>query len=419
MSFPPASLSCYPIQIVISRIPLCGYNIPQQAPAAAPAVRIDHPLSPDFKAKAREQSMKALFKQLAPLDYLLILVPVAAAMEYVFHAEAIYIFLTSGLAIVPLASLMGRATEELANRLGEGVGGLLNATFGNAAELIIGLFALREGLLNLVKASITGSIIGNLLLVFGFSVVVGGVRYPVLRFNRTAASLGSSMLLLSAAALVVPAIHYRIIGGSPHVAERELSLEIAVVLIVTYAVSLIFTLKTHRQLYSASHAAGQDGKRHEQGWGSGTSAIVLLVSTGGIAWMSEFLVGAAREAAASLGMNDIFAGVILIAIIGNAAEHSTAVMMAHKNRMDVSINIALGSSMQIALFVAPVLVFASYFIAPAPMDLLFSIMEVIAVVLAVSAIAFIVQDGESNWMEGVQLLAVYLILGIAFYNLPQ
>jgi Ca2+:H+ antiporter len=361
--------------------------------------------------------MKALIRHVAILDSLLLLIPVAILLEYVFHAGPIYIFLVSGIAIIPLASLMGRATEQLADRLGEGLGGLLNATFGNAAELIIGGFALRAGLLNLVKASITGSIIGNVLLVFGLSVLAGGAKRSCLKFNRTAASLGATMLLLSAAALVVPAIHHGVVGGPALLAERELSLEIAVVLIISYAASLFFTLKTHRQLYTGR--SGKEGEHHGSGWPTPVSVSVLMAATAGIAWMSEFLVGAAGEAASVLGMNDIFVGVILIAIIGNAAEHSTAVMMAMKDRMDIAINIALGSSIQIALFVAPLLVFLSHYIAPSPMDLLFTPLEVISVVLAVSLIAFITQDGESNWMEGVQLLALYIILAIAFFNLPQ
>lgn len=363
--------------------------------------------------------MKTSLPRLNPLNLLIVLAPVALMLHYTLHAESLYVFVASGLSIIPLASLMGRATEYLADRLGEGIGGLLNATFGNAAELIIGGFALHAGLLDLVKASIAGSIIGNVLLVFGLSVVAGGMRYPCVRFNRTAASLGSTMLLLSAAALVVPAIHHMVIGGSVLTAERELSFEIAVVLIVTYFLSLIFTLKTHRQLYIGRTGALDEPHRATGRWSLRKSAAVLLASTAGIAWMSELLVSAAEGAAASLGMNDVFIGVILIAIIGNAAEHSTAIMMARKNRMDISVNIALGSSIQIALFVAPVLVFLSYFIAPAPMNLIFTTLEVVAVVLAAAIMAFITQDGESNWMEGVQLIAVYMILGIAFYNLPQ
>jgi Ca2+:H+ antiporter len=358
--------------------------------------------------------VRRVFSELNYLDTLLVAVPIAAMLEYFLHAAPLYVFLFSGLGIVPLASLMGRATDHMARRFGEGIGGLLNATFGNAAELIIGAFALKEGLLSLVKASITGSIIGNVLLVFGISAVAGGVRHKILRFNRTAASLASTMLVLSAAALVIPAIHHRMASAR---GERELSLEIAVVLIVTYLLSLIFTLRTHRQLYDSESSDRADDLDGEQPWSATVALSVLLLSTGLIAWMSELLVGAVKGAAGSLGMNDIFVGVILVAVIGNAAEHSTAVMMAHKGKMDVAIQIALGSSTQIALFVAPVLLFSSYLIAPAPMDLLFSTLEVVAVVLAVAIGAFIAQDGESNWMEGVQLVAVYLILAVAFFNL--
>jgi Ca2+:H+ antiporter len=353
--------------------------------------------------------------QINPLDLLTALLPVTALLHYL-EVDSIYVFLASGLAIVPLASLMGRATEALADRLGEGIGGLLNATFGNAAELIIGAVALRAGMLDLVKASITGSIIGNVLLVFGVSVVAGGLKYSSVRFNKTAANLGSSMLVLSAAALIVPAIHFRIAGGSIHTAERELSFEIAVVLIITYILSLIFTLKTHRHLYAGGTEATNHALKADKIWSLKRALVMLLVATAGIAWMSELLVGAASGAASSLGMNDVFIGVILIAIIGNAAEHSTAIAMAIKNRMDVAINIALGSSIQIALFVAPVLVFLSYLIAPAPMNLIFTPLEVVAVALTVVIIAFVTGDGEANWMEGVQLVALYVILAIAFFQ---
>jgi Ca2+:H+ antiporter len=355
-----------------------------------------------------------------PINLLILALPAALLLEYGIHADPIFIFFASGLAIVPLASLMGRATEVLANRLGEGIGGLLNATFGNAAELIIGGFALRAGLLDLVKASITGSIIGNVLLVFGISVLAGGLKYPDVRFNKTAASLGSSLLILSAAALVVPAIHFRIVEKSILTTEQGLSFEIAVVLIITYLLSLIFALKTHRHLYSG----GEDHKDRfndsgKEAWSAAKAAGLLFAATAGIAWMSELLVGAVSGTATRLGMNEVFIGVILVAIVGNAAEHSTAVIMARQNRMDVALNIALGSSIQIALFVAPVLLFLSYLIAPAPMNLIFTPLEVVAVALTVLVISFITQDGEANWMEGVQLVAVYVILAIAFFNLPQ
>lgn len=346
---------------------------------------------------------------------LLAFVPIALILEHVVHASGLVIFLTSAAAIIPLAALMGRSTEQLAVRLGEGVGGLLNATFGNAAELIIAIVALRAGLYDLVKASITGSIIGNILLVFGLSALWGGLRRERQTFNVTAASLGSTLLVLSAIGLLVPAIFHGIAPEAVR-AERTLSLEIAIVLIVTYALSLFFTLSTHKHLYTGDpHALDHDpGHRPD----ARRALLLLLASTAGIALMSETLVGAVEEAAAQFGMNEIFVGVILVAIIGNAAEHSTAILMAGKDRMDAAVTIAVGSSIQIALFVAPVLVFLSYFVGPEPMDLLFTPLEVFAVGAAVLIMAFISHDGESHWMEGVQLLAVYIILGIAFYFLP-
>jgi Ca2+:H+ antiporter len=334
------------------------------------------------------------------------------------HAGAVAIFVVSALGIIPLAGLMGRATEELAERLGQGVGGLLNATFGNAAELIIAGIALRAGLFDLVKASITGSIIGNVLLVFGLSALTGGLRFPTQRFNRTAASQGSTLLVLSGIGLVVPAIFHFLARGSPDAHELEVSLEIAGVLFVTYLLSLVFTLRTHSHLYTGElHAAATAESGH--GGGSVKRAVALLVAaTVGIAVMAELLVGAAEVTAHALGWSEVFVGVILVAIIGNAAEHSTAVLMALKDKMDVAVHIAIGSSIQVALFVAPLLVFASYALAPRPMDLLFTPLEVLSVVLAVGIIALIADDGETHWMEGVQLLAVYVILGIAFFYLP-
>jgi len=359
--------------------------------------------------------LKKIFAPENLLSWLLIFVPVAAFLEFT-HANPIAIFATSALAIVPLAGWMGRATEHLAEKLGQGVGGLLNATFGNAAELIIALMALRKGLFDVVKASITGSIIGNILLVLGLSVVVGGVKYPRQVFNKTAAMLGSTMLALSAVALLMPAVFHLLVSNRTR--EQDLSLEIAVVLIITYVLSLVFTLRTHSHLYTG----GVDEKEEEEaigthGWSMGRSIGTLLAATLLVAVMSEFLVGAVEEASHKLGLTEIFVGVILVAIIGNAAEHSTAVLVSLKNKMDLALNIAIGSSMQIALFVAPVLVFASYAFGR-PMNLLFSPLEVVAIAVSVLVVALIAQDGESNWMEGVLLLAVYTILGLTFYFLP-
>lgn len=360
--------------------------------------------------------LKTLFAPKNLLNWLLIFVPVAAILEFM-HASPIAIFAASSLAIIPLAGWMGRATEHLAEKLGQGVGGLLNATFGNAAELIIALMALRKGLFEVVKASITGSIIGNILLVLGLSILVGGVKYPRQVFNKTAAMLGSTMLALSAVGLLMPAVFHLLVRNNP-TAEHDLSLEIAVVLIITYALSLVFTLKTHSHLYTG----GVDEPEEQQaigthGWSQTKSILVLLAATILVAVMSEFLVGAVEEASHTLGLTQIFVGVILVAIIGNAAEHSTAILVAMKNKMDLALNIAVGSSMQVALFVAPVLVFASYAFG-SPMDLIFSSLEVVAISVSVLIVALIAQDGESNWMEGVLLLAVYTILGLTFYFLP-
>ncbi len=364
-----------------------------------------------------ETAPKRLLSARNVLNLLLVFVPVAMLMEWVLHSPPMWIFVISCLGIIPLAGMMGHATEEIAEHVGEGVGGLLNATFGNAAELIIAIMALRAGLHDLVKASITGSIIGNVLLVFGLSALIGGVRFETQRFNRTAAALGSTLLVLSAVGLIVPSVFHAIAGAGAQAAERNLSLEIAIVLMLTYVASLWFTLRTHRHLYMGDAGeAGRDGAHPKS---SVKKAMAMLVlATIGVAVMAEFLVGAAEATAETLGWSEVFVGVIVVAIIGNAAEHSTAIIMAAKNRMDAAINIAVGSSIQIALFVAPLLVFLSYVIGPRPMDLIFTPLEVVAVGLCVGIMAFCANDGESHWMEGVQLLAVYVILGIAFYFLP-
>lgn len=312
---------------------------------------------------------------------------------------------------------MGKATEHLAKRLGAGPGGLLNASFGNAAELIIALMALRKGLYDVVKASITGSIIGNVLLVLGLSVLVGGLKFERQTFNRTAACMGATLLTLSAIGLVVPAIFHIVTIGAGINHEQELSLEIAIVLFATYLLSLVFALRTHKHLYAGDGIHSADEVAVAESWSKTKAVLVLLVSTAFIALMSEFLVGAVEHTAGAFGMTEVFVGVILVAIIGNAAEHSTAVLMAAKNQMDLAMNIAIGSSIQIALFVAPVLIFVSYLFGR-PMDLLFTTFEVVSVGLAVGIVSLISMDGESNWMEGVQLLAVYVILAIAFYFLP-
>jgi Ca2+:H+ antiporter len=346
-----------------------------------------------------------------------------APLAHFLHWGPLAVFACSALAIIPLAGMMGEATEKLASRLGEGIGGLLNATFGNAAELIIALVALQRGLYDVVKASLTGSIIGNSLLVLGLAMVAGGARREKQSFDRSAAAASSTLLLLAAIALVVPAaFHFAAEGAVARGAltaarevslERDLSFEIAIVLMASYVLSLLFTLKTHKHLYAGG---AEDAVHHPVHMGR--AVVTLLVATALIAWMSEMLVGAVEEASHLLGLTEVFVGVIVVAVIGNAAEHSTAVMMAMKNKMDLALNIAIGSSIQIALFVAPLLVFASRFMPHGPMDLRFSPFEVLSVIAATVVVNLVAADGESNWLEGAMLLAVYVVLGLAFYFLP-
>jgi Ca2+:H+ antiporter len=353
------------------------------------------------------------------LQSLLVFVPAAAIIEWT-HGSPAALFITAALAIIPLAGLIGKATEHLASRVGEGVGGILNATFGNAAEFIIALVALSHGQVDVVKASLTGSIIGNILLVFGLAAFLGGLKHRRQEFNRTAAAMASTLLTLSTIGLIVPAVHHLVSRGLDEPVIGEISVEISIVLLVTYLLSLVFTLKTHSHLYTAAPEAAKPGHpaavAHAH-WSVRRSIVMLLVSAALVGWMSEMLVGAVEEAAHALGFTTIFAGVILVAVIGNAAEHSTAVIVAMKNRMDLALHIALGSSLQIALFVAPALVLVSY-LFERPMDLLFTPFEVVTVALSVGVVNLVAADGETNWMEGFQLLAVYIILAIAFYFLP-
>jgi len=354
---------------------------------------------------------------IAPLSFLLVFIPIGLVLEFI-HASPVWIFVASALAIVPLAGQMGTATEHLAERTGPGLGGFLNATFGNAAELIIALMALHKGLHDVVKASITGSIIGNVLLVLGLSILCGGLRYERQTFNRTAAGVGSTLLALSASGLLVPALLHQIVSRQQVTQQRELSLDIAIVLFITYLLSLVFSLRTHKHLYAADMSQhSREAALDTVSWSVRHAVVVLLLATVGVALMSELLVGAVEHTARVFGMTELFVGVILVAIIGNAAEHSTAILVAMKNQMELAINIAVGSSAQVALFVAPVLVFLSHFFGQ-PMDLLFTRLEVAAVILSVWILSLIAQDGESHWMEGIQLLALYVILAVAVYFLP-
>jgi len=356
------------------------------------------------------------------LSVLLLSVPATLVMVWGFGLHGTPVFIAAAVSIIPLAGYMGRATERLSEYLGAGWGSFLNATFGNAAELIIAIMALRAGLMDVVKASLTGSIIGNVLLVLGLSILVGGVRHPpIQRFNRTAASAGATMLLLAAVGLVIPAIFHEVVGQGAAGLERGLSLDISIVLMATYVLGLLFSFHTHSHLYLGTGAAMDHGRSdggHVPLGGPARAVGLLLLSAAAVGLMSEMMVGALEEAARDLGMSQVFVGVILVALVGNAAEHSTAVLMAAKNKMDLAVNIAVGSSIQIAMFVAPLLVFLSYVIGPVPMDLHFTALEVVAVVLSSGVMALVSLDGESHWMEGVQLLAVYVMLGLAFFFLP-
>jgi Ca2+:H+ antiporter len=353
---------------------------------------------------------------------LLAFVPIAGILA-ARGAGPVAVFVCSALAILPLAGVLGEATEALADKFGAGVGGLLNATFGNAAELIIAIAALRHGLHDVVKASLTGSIVGNALLVLGVSFIAGGAGRDHQRFDRQAAGSNVTLLVLAATALVVPALfplgarlaaeHAGVNPTRALSGEHDLSLAIAVVLFLVYVASLWFMLGTHR-----AHFVGGAPKHEPHPWPAWRATLALGLATAATAWMSELLVDAVHGASASLGLTQVFVGVVIVAIVGNAAEHSTAVKMAVHDRMDVAIQIAVGSSLQIALFVAPVLVFVSRLLPGGALDLRFTPFEVLAVAVAVGAVNVVAQDGESNWLEGVLLVATYVVLALAFYYLP-
>ena len=348
------------------------------------------------------------------LNWLLIFVPVSVIMDFLGVPD-LWVFITSAIAIVPLAGLIGQATEQVAHRTGPGIGGLLNATFGNATELIIAAFALAAGLQEVVKASISGSIIGNILLVLGLSMLAGGWGRDKQTFNQTNAGASAAMLFLAAIALVMPAVFDLTLFGTLErttPAIEQLSLLVALVLLATYLSSLVFSLRTHRSLFSSvAH------EPEEPTLGMPAALSLLLGATVLAAVEAELLVGAISEATQALGMTEFFVGVIVVAVVGNAAEHFSAVVMAMKNKMDLAMTIATGSATQIALFVAPVLVLLSFTIGQ-PMSLIFNAFEIGAVVVSVLILAIVSLDGESNWFEGVQLVAVYFILAIVFYFVP-
>jgi Ca2+:H+ antiporter len=359
--------------------------------------------------------------------YLLVpFIPIAAIFEFA-HVGAVPTFFASTLGVIPTAALMGRATEELAARSGPGIGGLLNVTFGNAPELIIALFALNAGLHEVVKASLLGSILGNSLLVLGAAAFVGGLGRDRQYFDRAAASAQTTMLMLAVAALVMPAIFVLDEGeGLPspgaeivdyNSTVEYLSLAVAAVLILTYVAGLWFSLKTHRDLFNPREEAGHAGEadeEEEEPWTVRKAIIALAIAGLAVGLMSEILVDSITETAEKINLSEFFIGAVVVAIVGNAAEHWVAVLVAAKNKMDLAVNIAIGSSAQIALFVAPVLVVCSFFLGPHPMPLVFNAFEIGGVILAVLIANQVTNHGESTWYMGVQLLAVYVVLALAF-----
>lgn len=361
------------------------------------------------------------------LRYLLIFVPLAFLAEFWWHND-LMIFGFSCVALIPLAGLLGEATEELSIHTGPQVGGLLNASLGNAAELIIAIVALRAGQVELVKASITGSILGNLLLITGLSMFFGGLRHGHQRFNPHSASIASSMMMLAVIGMLVPTmfevlheIHlgeldvYSTIVFDP--ALNALSMWVSLILIVLYVLSLVYSFKTAQEREPAAVGVddhSEEKAAHQPEWSVPLSVGVLVISTIGIVFLSEFLVGAIEPVVQQMGVSELFLGVIIIPLVGNVAEHIVAVQVAYKNKMDLSLIISLGSSMQIALFVAPLLVFISLLFEH-QMTLFFSMFEIAMLALSVVLATIIARDGESNWLEGIQLLAVYCIAGLGFF----
>ncbi|MEW5869974.1 MAG: calcium/proton exchanger [Chloroflexota bacterium] len=359
-----------------------------------------------------------------PVSVLLLAAPVAILAE-VFHWGEILVFAFSAIAVIPLAGYIGEATEALAVYTGPRLGGLLNATLGNAAELIITIVAIREGLLELVKASITGSILGNVLMVLGMSMLLGGLRNGTQRFSQRQAGNNAILLVLAVVALVIPSTLSGSIGPESSTRVEALSLGVAGTMIVLYGLGILYSFRVQPSPLT-SHAgmdgeltsdAGSDGGEKHSAWPLRTALIVLAASTVGVAYLSELLVGAVEPVVVRLGVSEFFLGIILIPIVGNVAEHLVAVKVAIQNQMDLSVEIAIASSLQIALFVAPVLVFVSLLMGN-PLQLIFNQFELLALIIGVLITALVSADGESNWLEGAELLAVYIILGLAFFLLP-
>jgi len=347
-----------------------------------------------------------------PLTLLLLSLPVTLAAE-LLHWPPAWIFLLAAAGIIPMAAYIGEATEALAAYTGPRIGGLLNATLGNAAELIITIVAIRAGLLDLVKASITGSILGNLLLVLGLSMVVGGVRHGQQTFDRQAAGRNSILLVLAVLALLIPSLLSHSIGPETSLRVEALSIGVAIVMIVLYGLGLLDAMRTDHDS-PISHTID---KHDAPKWSRGVSIGILVLATLGVVWLSEVLVGVVEPVMTSLGISEFFLGIILVPLIGNVAEHLVAVQMAGKNHMTLSVEIAVSSSLQIALLVAPLLVFISLAMGN-PLQLIFNQFELLALIAGVFIAAQVSSDGESSWLEGAALLAIYLILGLAFFLMP-
>ncbi|MGE5541205.1 MAG: calcium/proton exchanger [Bacillota bacterium] len=344
---------------------------------------------------------------------LLLLTPLAIAAE-LMHAPALAIFLLSAAAIIPLAKYIGDATEDLALRTNPAIGGLMNATFGNATELIVSIFALQAGLVEVAKASITGAIIGNLLLVLGTAMLLGGRTRERQHFNATAAKAACSMLVLATTALVVPAI-FLATAGVAHLHDvGTLSIIVSFLMIAAYAANLLFTLHTHKHLYKGEEA---DERAIAPKWSMKKAVVVLFFSTVAVAFLSEMLVDAIRPVVEQFGWTELFIGVIVVAIVGNVAEHLSAVTAALKNKMDLSLQISIGSATQIVMFVAPVLVLVSLLIGQ-PMNLVFNTFELVTIIFSVFVTNAVVEDGESTWFEGFQLVVAYVIIAVAFFLHP-
>jgi Ca2+:H+ antiporter len=350
-----------------------------------------------------------------PLGVLLIALPFAVLAE-LLHWSPIAVFILSALAIIPLAGYIGAATEVLAFYTNPRIGGLLNATLGNAAELIITITAIRAGYIELVKASITGSILGNLLLVLGMSFVLGGVRHGIQTFDRKQASNNAILLVLTVIILLIPSLLSHYIGNieTPEPRVETLSIGVSTVMIILYILGLIYSYKVIGGPEFVEEARNETAPKR---WSLRTGIIILVISTVGVAYLSEILVGAVEPVVTTLGLSEFFIGLIVIPIIGNVAEHFVAVQVAMKNKMTLSVEIAIASSLQIALFVAPLLVFISLLIGH-PLTLIFNPLELIALIAGVLIAALVSADGESNWLEGAELLAIYLILALTFFLMP-